>query len=59
MKNIKRRFLSIAALGTLSLFVFSCAGGDSASQSYYKKERKKYEIMDMHSDCPQLVNSRR
>lgn len=30
-----------------------------ASQSpYFNKQRAKYEVLDMHSDCPQLINRR-
>ncbi|WP_156152264.1 hypothetical protein [Flammeovirga sp. OC4] len=59
MKNIKKRILSSIALLTLGALIYSCAPTNSASANYFNKERKKYEIMDMHSECPQIVNSRR
>ncbi|NLR94242.1 MULTISPECIES: hypothetical protein [Flammeovirga] len=60
MNNIKNRFFTTLALITLGALVFSCSSSSgNASSSYFQKERKKYEVMDMHSDCPQLVKSRR
>ncbi|ANQ49049.1 hypothetical protein KMW28_07810 [Flammeovirga yaeyamensis] len=60
MKNITKRLLSASALLLLGVFAFSCSNKyGNASSSYFKKERKKYEVMDQHADCPQLVKSRR
>ncbi|OHX66004.1 hypothetical protein NH26_06375 [Flammeovirga pacifica] len=60
MKNIKKRLLAALAFLLLGVLSFSCSNKyGNASSSYFKKERQKYEVMDQHADCPQLVKSRR
>ncbi|MEH0154588.1 hypothetical protein V6R21_10650 [Limibacter armeniacum] len=55
---MKRLILSILASGALMVSLGSCSPYGKSHSAYYKKQRMKYEMLDLHTDCPQL-NKRR